>query len=370
MKILTVFGTRPEVIKLAPVITEIRKNSDKLACSVCVTGQHRQMTQRLIELFGIKIDYDLDIMAENQTLEHIAVSVLTRMKEIISREKPDFLMVQGDTSTAMAAALAAFYQKVRVIHVEAGLRTSNKLQPYPEEVNRRIIDSLSDLYFAHTASAKDNLVREGVPEENIEITGNTVIDALLDVAGRDPDPGSFVPQHAPLNGEKIILVTAHRRESFGEPFRDICYALKDIASRYNNMRIIYPVHLNPNVQKPVREILGSMENISLVEPLDYLPFVHLMKRSYIILTDSGGVQEEAPSLGIPVLVLRQTTERPEAVTAGTVEIIGTQREKIVSAASELIDNSDKYNRMSRAINPYGDGKASQRIIARLLKENA
>lgn len=367
LKILTVFGTRPEVIKLASVIKLMRKHSGELDCRVCVTGQHRQMVEPLMKLFEITPDYDFGIMAENQSLEHIFTSVMRQTSKIIAAEKPDFVMVQGDTSSAVSAALAAFYNQVKVAHIEAGLRTWNNLHPFPEEVNRRLIDNFSSIYFTHTASARENLLKEGVSQGQIEVTGNTVIDALLDAASRKMENENEFGGIS-LNGEKIILVTAHRRESFGAAFEEMCHALKDIAVRYPDMRIIYPVHLNPNVQKPVRQILEGVSNISLVGPLDYLPFVHLMKRSYIIMTDSGGIQEEAPSLGKPVLVMRETTERPEAVIAGAVQIVGTKRKEIVSAAIELIDDRDKYNRMSRVINPYGDGKASQRIISRFLLE--
>lgn len=370
LRILTVFGTRPEVIKMAPVIKELRKHPDKFICQICITAQHRQMIDPLLELFKIKPDYDMNIMHENQSLEYITIAVLTQLGQIIKREKPDYLVVQGDTTTAMAASLVAFYQKIKIAHIEAGLRTWDKLHPYPEEINRKIIDGVSDLCFAHTEQAKQNLLREGITAEKIEVTGNTVIDALLDIAGRNFDiKGTFL-KSIPLNEKKVILVTAHRRENFGEPLINICKAIKEIAWRYcSDVYIVYPVHFNPNVQNPIYSMLSGVENVLLIEPLGYEYFVQLMKSSYLILTDSGGLQEEAPSLGKPVLVLREVTERPEAVEAGTVQIVGTQPEKIIEKTITLLEDREKYERMSKAINPYGDGKASKRIVARLLKES-
>lgn len=369
MKLMTVFGTRPEVIKVAPVISEIGKYPGKLTSINCVTGQHREMIEPLLKLFNIQINYDLDIMVGNQSLEHITIAVLTKMKDIIAKEKPDYLLVQGDTATAMAASLSAFYQKVKICHIEAGLRTNDKYHPYPEEVNRRIIDSVSDLLFAHTQEAKDNLLKEGIPEEKIEVTGNTVIDALMDMADRRYDARGGIFGKCVLNGEKVILVTAHRRENFGEPLVNICNAIKEVAKQYTSrVCFVYPVHLNPNVQKCVYPILGGIENVVLTAPLDYLPFVHLMKRSHFILTDSGGLQEEAPSLGKPVLVMRQTTERPEGISAGAVKVIGTNKEDIVRSIVHLLEDKNEYQRMSKAVNPYGDGKSSQRIVTRFLKE--
>jgi len=315
LKILTVFGTRPEVIKMAPVINEFKKYRGKIICRTCVTGQHRQMIDPLLELFGLKADYDLNIMRENQTLRHITTSVLDKMERIIKKERPDYLMVQGDTTTGMAAALAAYYQKVKITHVEAGLRTQDKYHPYPEEANRRIIDAIGDLYFAHTQWAKENLINEGVAEEKIEVTGNTVIDALLDISKRKIDFKGTELEKVPMD-KKIILVTAHRRESFGPPLINICKAIKEVASKYRSEVVfIYPVHLNPNVQKTAYSLLKETHNVFLIEPLRYEYLVHLMKKSYLILTDSGGIQEEAPSLRKPVLVLREVTERPEAVKA-------------------------------------------------------
>ncbi len=369
MKVLLVFGTRPEVIKMAPVVKEMEKHADRIDLKVCVTGQHRQMIDSLLQLFGIVPDYDLNIMQENQGLEHITVAVLKEIQKILDSEKIDYLFVQGDTTTAMAASLAAFYKKVKVAHIEAGLRTWDKEHPFPEEVNRRIIDSLGDLYFAHTPAARSNLLREGVSKENIEVTGNTVIDALLDVSRKKFYFKGTALENIFEDKRKLVLITAHRRENFGKPIRNICEAIKAVARQFSSQfHFIYPVHLNPNIRRPVYEILEGIENVHLTEPLEYLPLVHLMKKSYFVLTDSGGLQEEAPSLGKPVLVMRQTTERPEGVKAGCVEVIGTDKNAIIKKAIELIKNKKKYRRMARAKNPYGDGKASQRIVKRILKE--
>jgi len=368
IKILIVFGTRPEAIKMAPVIGEFRKYPAQFNCKVCVTGQHRQMIDPLLKLFNIKPDYDLNIMKANQNLEHITTTVLTEIGRLIEKEKPDYLFVQGDTTTAMAAALAAFYRKIKVAHVEAGLRTWDKQHPFPEEVNRRIIDSVSDLYFAHTEDAKKNLLNEGVDSKGIEVTGNTVIDALLETAKKPCTFKGTVLEKLPRD-KRIILMTAHRRESFGQPIANICQAVKKLArQRSKEIFFVYPVHLNPNIKKPVYEILGNIENVLLTQPLEYLLLVHLIKKSYFVLTDSGGLQEESPSLGKPVLVLRQTTERPEGVRAGCVEVIGTDVAKIMRKVAELLDNKAKYKKMSKARNPYGDGQASKRIIQRLLRE--
>jgi len=369
LKILTVFGTRPEVIKMAPVIQELEKHPDRLVCRTCVTGQHRQMIDPLLKLFGIRIDHDLNIMRQNQSLEHITCAVLNQVGEILRAERPDYVLVQGDTTTSMAAGLAAFYQKVKVGHIEAGLRTGNKLHPFPEEVNRKIIDCASDLYFAPTEQARQNLLREGIADEKVVVTGNTVIDALLQTARRDFDPRGTALENIPLNGKKLILLTAHRRENFGPPLRNICQAIKEIASRYTrDVCFVYPVHLNPNVQEPVYSMLRGLDNVFLSPPMDYQPFVHLMKRAHFILTDSGGLQEEGPSLGKPVLVLRQTTERPEGVAAGTVELVGTETSDIIAGMVQLLEDDRKYRRMSTAVNPYGDGAAGMRIVQRLIGE--
>jgi len=367
-KIFVVFGTRPEAIKLSPLIRELNKYPNRFVSKVCVTSQHREMLDPFLNLFHIKPDYDLRIMRENQDLHYVTVNVLTMVGEIVRKEKPDYLIVQGDTTTSMAAGLAAFYQKVKVAHIEAGLRTWNKMHPYPEEINRRIIDSISDLCFAHSERAKRNLLREGIAANKIEVTGNTVIDALLDIAGRKCDLKGTVLENIPFKERRIILVTAHRRENFGQPLVNICNAIREIAIRYSDVFIVYPVHLNPNVQEPVYSILGGIKNVFLIEPLSYEMFVQLMKRSYLVLTDSGGLQEEAPSLGKPVLVLREVTERPEAVEGGTAQIVGTKVERILERTVVLLENEREYQRMSRAVNPYGDGKASERIVARLMKE--
>ena len=369
LKVLIVFGTRPEVIKLAPVIKEFKKYPNRFLCRICVTGQHRQMIDPLLKLFEIQSDYDLNIMQENQNFDHITTAVLREAGEIIDKEKPDYLFVQGDTTSAMAASLAAFYRKVKIGHVEAGLRTWDKHHPYPEEVNRRVIDSVSDLFFAHTQAAKRNLLNEGVAKEKIEVTGNTVIDALLETARKNFKFKNTAFEKFISDGRKIILVTAHRRENFSGPIRNICEAIKNVAQNHKeNVSFIYPVHLNPNIQKPVYEILGNVGNVLLSEPMEYLPFVHLMKRAHFILTDSGGLQEEAPSLGKPVLVLRQTTERPEGVEAGCVEVIGTERNNIIKKVVTLIEDKQKYKRMAQAKNPYGDGAAGKKIVKRLLRE--
>ena len=369
LNILSVFGTRPEVIKMAPVIKELEKHPDQFVSRVCVTGQHRQMIDPLLKLFGIKPDFDLDIMQKNQNLDHITTTVLVKVGQLIDEEKPDYVFVQGDTTSAMAAGLTAFYRKVKVAHVEAGLRTWDIHHPFPEEVNRRIIDSFADLYFAHTEAAKTNLIKEGVREERIEVTGNTVIDALLETVAKPFDLKTILPKSFLKPDRKLILVTAHRRENFGDPILDICSGLKELAVRFpDEVAFVYPVHLNPNIQKPVKELLTGVNNILLTEPLEYLPFVHLMKQSYLILTDSGGLQEEAPSLGKPVLVLRQTTERPEGVQAGCVQVIGTETLSMIRHVEGLLLDRKLYNRMSQAVNPYGDGRASKRIVQRMLRE--
>lgn len=368
LRVLLVCGTRPEVIKVAPVIKEFKKFPKEFVCKVCITGQHREMIDPLLKLFDIRTDYDLNLMKANQNLEHITTTVLHETGKIIDREKFDYLFVQGDTTTAMAASLAAFYKRVKVAHIEAGLRTWNKFHPYPEEVNRKIIDSVSDLFFAHTDMAKQNLLNEGVDLKSIEVTGNTVIDALLDTARSEFSFQGTDLEKIFTSNRKIILVTAHRRENTGEPILNICAAMKEIALRFKDeVTFVYPVHLNPNIKVPVNKVLQGVDNIILTAPMDYLPFVHLMKRSYFILTDSGGLQEEAPSLGKPVLVMRETTERPEGVAAGCVEVIGTEKTNIVARVEELLNNPAKYTKMSKVKNPYGDGKASQRIINFLIK---
>ena len=370
-KILSVFGTRPEAIKMAPVVKALAA-SHKLGSAVCVTAQHREMLDQVLNLFSIKPEFDLDIMAPGQDLFDVTINVLKGLKGVLAEYQPDMILVHGDTTTTMSASLAAFYKRIPVGHVEAGLRTGNKAAPFPEEINRCLTGHMADLHFAPTPAAKDNLLREGISADVISVTGNTVIDALLDVVQRTrTDAGlqqRFAEQFSFLDaGKRLVLVTGHRRENFGQGFENICHALAKLAREFSDIEIVYPVHLNPNVQEPVRRILGSLagQNIHLIDPLDYLPFVYLMDRSSIIVTDSGGIQEEAPSLGKPVLVMRDTTERPEAVAAATVELVGTDAERIFNSAAALLTDDDHYRRMSEAHNPYGDGQAAERIVTML-----
>lgn len=370
--VMSIFGTRPEAIKMAPVIKELERHPESFRSVVCVTAQHREMLDQVLDLFDIVPHHDLGIMKPGQDLYDITSNVLLGLRTVLAEQQPDLVLVHGDTTTTMAATIAAYYQRIRVGHVEAGLRTHNKYAPFPEEINRRVTGTVADIHFAPTIAARDNLLREGVPAENIVVTGNTVVDALLAVAARLENDveldGRFAEQFPFLDpAKKLILVTGHRRENFGAGFENICRALAAIAQGRNDVQILYPIHLNPNVQEPVRRILGGegMDNIHLIDPVDYLPFVYLMRRSYLIVTDSGGVQEEAPSLGKPVLVMRETTERPEAVEAGTVKLVGTDRERIVSETLLLLDNVEAYRAMSMAHNPYGDGKAAERIVASL-----
>jgi UDP-N-acetylglucosamine 2-epimerase (non-hydrolysing) len=373
--VLSVFGTRPEAIKMAPVIKELEKHKDKVRSLVCVTAQHREMLDQVLDLFEIKPDVDLNLMEDNQTLSQITARALTALDDVFKEIKPDWVLVQGDTTTTMVASLVAFYHGVRIGHIEAGLRTYNKSAPFPEEINRRLTSVIADLHFAPTEKAKQNLLKEGVDEKRIFVTGNTVIDALLMVVRRQSQPDVqekwncyFAERHGISfnNGRRQILVTGHRRESFGKGFENICNALKEIAYSYEDVEIIYPVHLNPNVQEPVRRTLSKTKRIHLIPPLDYEPFVYLMSKSYFILTDSGGIQEEAPSLGKPVLVMRETTERPEAVKAGTARFVGTDQNKIISETNLLLSNKETYLAMSMAENPYGDGKAAENIIQIIL----
>ncbi len=369
LKVLTVFGTRPETIKMAPLIAELEKHPDLIQNKNCLTGQHKDMVAPLIELFDIRVDYDLNLMRENQTLEHITVSVLQEVGKILREEKFDLLLVQGDTSTSMAAAMAAFYQGVKIGHVEAGLRTFNKFHPYPEESNRKMIDAMADLFFAHSDLAKQHLLNEGIANEQITVTGNTVLDALFDISDRPFDFATSPLASLPCNNKRVILVTAHRRENFGGPFESLCKGLKKLALKYEDeVVLVYPVHRNPNVRAVVNEILAELDNVLLIDPLEYMPLVHLMKRSYLVLTDSGGLQEEAPSLGKPVLVLRQLTERQEGVEAGTVKLIGTDTDNIVNEVSKLLDDPISYQEMANRINPYGDGSAGIQIVKRILED--
>lgn len=361
IKILSIIGTRPEVIKMAPVIREIRNRGAVFESTVVVTGQHREMSQPYLDLFGIQADADLAIMQKNQTLDSIFVNILSALPALLNRIEPDILLVQGDTSSAFAAALAAYHGKIMVGHVEAGLRTGNKYNPFPEEINRHLIGVVADLHFAPTTGAKENLLREGVPDERIFVTGNTVIDALKMVVRDQYVFTDDVLSGIDFDKRRVICVTTHRRESFGEPLKNTLRALKEIAAKYPDVEIVLPVHYNPNVREHVYKMLQGAERIHLMEPLSYEPFVQLLNKSYLILTDSGGVQEEAPGLGKPVLVLRETTERPEGLAAGTARLVGTDVARVVSATAELLEDEASYRKMSRAVNPYGDGKAAARI---------
>jgi UDP-N-acetylglucosamine 2-epimerase (non-hydrolysing) len=369
-KILSVFGTRPEAIKMAPVVKALAGQSELFDSRVCVTAQHRQMLDQVLDLFQIKPEYDLDIMKPGQNLTDVTCNVLQGLAPVLEEFRPDVVLVHGDTTTTMSASLAAYYQRIAVGHVEAGLRTGNIYSPWPEEMNRRLAGAITRFHFAPTERSRQNLLDEGVVAENICITGNTVIDALLDVVNLVRTDTSLQQQMAERFGyldpaKRMILVTGHRRENFGEGFEQICMALKRIAAAHDDVEILYPVHLNPNVQEPVKRILSGQQSIHLIEPLDYLPFVYLMDRSSLIITDSGGVQEEAPSLGKPVLVMRDTTERPEAVAAGTVKLVGTNAERIFVEASKLLDDTQEYAAMALAHNPYGDGMAASRIVEAL-----
>jgi UDP-N-acetylglucosamine 2-epimerase (non-hydrolysing) len=369
MKILTVFGTRPEAIKMAPVVNALSQTAG-IESQVCVTAQHRQMLDQVLHLFDIRPEYDLNIMKPGQDLTDITANILLGLRSILKAQRFDMVLVHGDTTTAMAASLAAFYEKVPVAHVEAGLRTGNMYAPWPEEMNRSIVGRIAQLHFAPTQRARQNLLNEGVADESVQVTGNTVIDALQQVVDKIQTDASlkaqFVSQFSFLTPSKrMVLVTGHRRENFGDGFERICTALALLSER-SDIQVVYPVHLNPAVQEPVRRILGQATNVHLIEPQDYLPFVYLMTQAYLIITDSGGVQEEAPSLGIPVLVMRDTTERPEAVTAGTVKLVGTDQETILKETQLLLDDPSAYEVMSRAHNPYGDGKAADRICKYLI----
>ena len=365
IKVMTVFGTRPEAIKMAPVVLELEKHSDMITPVVAVTAQHREMLDQVLNLFHIKPDYDLDIMAAGQTLFDITMRAMSGLDKVLSEEKPDIVLVHGDTTTTFAGALAAYYHQTEVGHVEAGLRTHNKYSPFPEEMNRHLTGAIADLHFAPTSTSENNLLMENVQEDNIFVTGNTVIDALHHTVR---DEFAFDPSLADIGFGKhrIVLVTTHRRENLGEPMRHVYQALKQLIEEIPDIEIVFPVHKNPKVREVVQEELGGVERVHLIDPLDYEPFANLMHRSAIILTDSGGVQEEAPALGKPVLVLRDTTERPEAVAAGTVKLIGTDRERVYSEAKRLLTDAGEYNRMAEAVNPYGDGKAAERIVQAIL----
>ena len=372
MKVLTVFGTRPEAIKMAPLVHALAKDP-YFEAKVCVTAQHREMLDQVLNLFSIVPDYDLDIMQPGQGLTEITCRILEGLKPILESFKPDVVLVHGDTTTTIAASLAAFYQRIPVGHVEAGLRTGDLSSPWPEEANRTLTGHLAMYHFSPTQNARQNLLRENIPDKQIFVTGNTVIDALFwvrDTVLNNENLHSELAARYPFLDEskKLVLVTGHRRESFGQGFEQICHALVDIAAKHQDVQIVYPVHLNPNVSEPVNRILGHVKNIILIEPQDYLPFLWLMTHAWLILTDSGGIQEEAPSLGKPVLVMRETTERPEAIEAGTVRLVGTDRQRIVEEVTHLLQDSDAWQAMSRAHNPYGDGQACERIL-HALKNN-
>jgi UDP-N-acetylglucosamine 2-epimerase (non-hydrolysing) len=386
MKIISIFGTRPEAIKMAPVIRQLQR-CPSVTPRVWVTAQHRQMLDQVLELFDLHPDLDLDIMLDGQTPTQVAALIIQRLEPHLLRERPEWVLVQGDTTTVMATAIAAHHLRIKIGHVEAGLRTHDKHNPFPEEMNRVIADALSDLRFAPTPRARENLLREGISEATIRVTGNTVIDALQWIVQQPPTPETcaLLTRLGIHDGQgdtatrrlspclpvslspRLLLVTAHRRENFGEPLRNICAALREIAATRQDVQIVYPVHLNPNVQQPVNELLRDLPNVTLLPPLDYLTLAHLLKHCHVVLTDSGGLQEEAPVLGKPVLVLRETTERPEAVEAGTAKIVGTDREAIVRETFRLLDDAHAYTAMARAVNPFGDGHAAERIVGALLE---
>ena len=381
-KVLLVFGTRPEAIKMAPLVMELQKQKERIETVVCVTGQHREMLDQVLEIFDIKPDYDLNIMKRGQDLYDVTARVLTGMREVLKEIKPDIVLVHGDTTTSTAAALAAFYQQIPVGHVEAGLRTHNIYSPWPEEMNRLLTGRLATYHFSPTPLSRNNLIKESINDRNIIGTGNTVIDALYWVVDKiknnkelDNELESVLSKagydvNRLDNGKKLVLITGHRRENFGDGFINMCTAIKDLTIKHPNVDFVYPMHLNPNVRKPIHEVFGEdlsgLKNMFFIEPLEYLSFVYLMEKSSIVLTDSGGIQEEAPGLGKPVLVMRDTTERPEALNAGTVKLVGTDYNKIVNEVSSLIDDKAAYEKMSKAVNPYGDGLACGRIVNALL----
>ncbi len=380
-KIMLVFGTRPEAIKMAPLVKEFQKHPERFETIVCVTGQHREMLDQVLHIFEIKPDYDLNIMKQGQDLYDVTARVLTGMRDVLKEAQPDVVLVHGDTTTSTAAALAAFYQQIPVGHVEAGLRTHNIYSPWPEEMNRQITGRIATYHFAPTPLSRQNLLAEGVKEDQITVTGNTVIDALYMVVDKIKRNKALDAELEALlknagydvnrlaNGKKLVLITGHRRENFGDGFIHMCTAIKDLTKKYPDVDFIYPMHLNPNVRKPIHEVFGedlsNLDNMFFIEPLEYLSFVYLMEKSTIVLTDSGGIQEEAPGLGKPVLVMRDTTERPEALEAGTVKLVGTNYDKIVNEVSALINDQEYYDRMSKAVNPYGDGLACDRIVKKV-----
>lgn len=379
--VMLVFGTRPEAIKIAPLVKEFQKYPEDFRTIVCVTGQHREMLDQVLEIFDITPDYDLNIMKQGQDLYDVTARVLTGMRDVLKEAKPDVILVHGDTTTSTAAAIAAFYQQIPVGHVEAGLRTHNLYSPWPEEMNRQVTGRIAEFDFAPTPLSRQNLLDEGIASDKIFVTGNTVIDALywvVDKINNDPDLRNRLTKDLKAAGydttrlragRKLVLITGHRRENFGEGFISMCNAIKTLTEKYPDVDFVYPMHLNPNVRKPIHEVFGenldNLGNMFFIEPLSYLPFVFLMEKSDIVLTDSGGIQEEAPGLGKPVLVMRDTTERPEALTAGTVKLVGTDYDTIVNEVSLLIDDRDHYDKMSKAVNPYGDGLACKRIVETL-----
>ena len=381
-KIMLVFGTRPEAIKMAPLVKEFQKNSERFETVVCVTGQHREMLDQVLNIFNVAPDFDLNIMKQGQDLYDVTSRVLIGLRDVLKKVKPNVVLVHGDTTTSTAAALAAFYQQIPVGHVEAGLRTYNIYSPWPEEINRQVTGRIATFHFAPTALSKENLLSEGIKDSQIVVTGNTIIDALLMVVDKIKNDETLQKKLAEVllkvgydifrlnNGKKMVLITGHRRENFGDGFIHMCTAIKDLTQKYPNVDFIYPMHLNPNVRKPIHEVFGEdlslFSNMFFIEPLEYLSFVYLMEKSALVLTDSGGIQEEAPSLGKPVLVMRDTTERPEALSAGTVKLVGTDYQKIVHEVSALLDDEGYYREMSMAVNPYGDGLACCRIVNSLL----
>lgn len=367
LTILSVIGTRPEAIKMAPVVRELAQYPHRVRSIVCVTSQHREMLDQVLELFNIRPDYDLDVMQPDQALSPLTAELIARLDPVVEHTRPEWIIAQGDTTTVLAAALVAFYHRTKFGHIEAGLRTGDRYNPFPEEMNRRLADSLAELLFAPTEHAKQALLREGYPEERIVVTGNTVIDALLTVA-KKPYDWSGKPLAHIINERQLVLVTCHRRETIGEPLREICLAIRELANTFGKkgVHFVYPVHMNPRIRKTVYSILAQVPNVSLVEPLDYHAMVDLMRRSIIILTDSGGIQEEAPTLGVPVLIMRELTEREEALQAGVAKLIGTKKGRIVEEASHLLLNPDKRKEMIKGVNPYGDGKAAKRIVLRLI----
>ena len=378
LKVMLVFGTRPEAIKMAPLVKEFQKQEDTFQTIVCVTGQHRQMLDQVLQLFDIVPDYDLNIMKQGQDLYDVTARVLTGLRDVLQEARPDVVLVHGDTTTSTAAALAAFYQQIPVGHVEAGLRTHNIYSPWPEEMNRQLTGRIATWHFAPTALSRENLLREAVVDDHIVVTGNTVIDALYWVVNKiktdaalNDELGNLLEQagydvHRLDNGRKLVLITGHRRENFGDGFIHMCTAIRDLTQKYPDVDFVYPMHLNPNVRKPIHEVFGEdltgLGNMFFIEPLEYLSFVYLMEKAAIVLTDSGGIQEEAPGLGKPVLVMRDTTERPEALEAGTVKLVGTDYAKIVGEVSTLLEDAASYERMSKAVNPYGDGLACSRVV--------